>query len=125
MDYNKKLCGPNATSKEIFVVLKGVEIAFHHDLFPIVIKTFSTEVITLLMKNQDSLFNSFISQCRYWLRKLQNSVIQHNFKEGNTVAHVLANQARTNNTNEVCLVFVTSHAMASHCLAEDVMGHNY
>lgn len=66
-----------------FALLKGVEIVFHQGLFPIIIETDSTEVITLFMKNEDLLFNSLISQCRYWLRKLQNPVIQHTFRKGN------------------------------------------
>ncbi|KAK4736064.1 hypothetical protein R3W88_010325 [Solanum pinnatisectum] len=53
-----------------------------------------------------------------------NPVIQHNFREGNKVAHVLASQARTSNTNESCVVFVTPPTMVTHCLAVDLAGHN-
>lgn len=93
MGYNQKLWGVNATFMEVLSLIKGAEIAFQYKLFPIIMETDSKELISLLMNNQDSVFASLISQCRYWLRKLQNLVIQHSFREGKKVAHVLANQA--------------------------------
>lgn len=99
--YNKKKkpCGLNATFMEALSLLKGAEIAFQQNLFSLVIETNSTGVINLLTDNHNSMFTCLISHCRYWLRKLQNPLIQHMFREGNKVAHVLATLVRTSNTN--------------------------
>ena len=77
--------------------------------------SYSQEVINLLIHN-DKLNIHFLNRGNCRIRK--SSI--YNFREGNKVAHVLENLAKTSNTNEVCVVFVAPPALVLICLAEDV-----
>lgn len=108
---------------EIISFLNGAEIALQHTFLPLLIEIDSTEVINLLTRSHASMFTSLISNYRYWLRKTQNLVHQHKFREGNKVAHILASQARKSSNNDYFIVFVTPPTMVAHQLAEDLVGH--
>ncbi|KAH0672800.1 hypothetical protein KY290_025033 [Solanum tuberosum] len=85
----------NATSMEILALLRGIELAYHHNLIPLAIETDSTE----------------------------NPPINHNFREGNKVVHHLANEARTTSTNSNFVIFCTRPTGVTSSLAADVAGH--
>ncbi|KAH0743171.1 hypothetical protein KY290_031164 [Solanum tuberosum] len=105
MGFYQQHQGFNATSMELLALLRGIELAYHHKFVPLAIETDSTEVITLLTDYSNSLYDSLLSSCRYWLKKLQNPPINHNFRDGNKVEHHLANEARTTSTNSNFVMF--------------------
>ncbi|KAH0671302.1 hypothetical protein KY285_023994 [Solanum tuberosum] len=67
--------------------------------------------------------NNITIPLRYWLKKLQNPPINHNFREGNKVVQHLANEARTTSTNSNFVIFCTRPTGVTSSLAADVAGH--
>ncbi|KAH0650200.1 hypothetical protein KY284_030112 [Solanum tuberosum] len=102
MGFYQQHQGFNATSMELLALLTGIELAYHHKFVPLAIETDSTE---------------------YWLKKLQNPPINHNFRDGNKVEHHLANEARTTSTNSNFVMFCSPLTGVISSLAADVAGH--
>ncbi|XP_006351939.1 uncharacterized protein [Solanum tuberosum] len=102
MGFYQQHQGFNGTSMELLALLRGIELAYHHNLFH---------------------WQSKLTLLRYWLKKLQNPPINHNFRDGNKVEHHLANEARTTSTNSNFVMFCSPLTGVISSLAADVAGH--
>lgn len=58
------------------------------------IETNSTKIIKLMGKDNQSFTNTLLD-CRLLMHQLKVSILRHNFREGNGVAHQLAKEAIT------------------------------
>ncbi|XP_075076706.1 uncharacterized protein LOC142163331 [Nicotiana tabacum] len=77
------------THAELLALETGLKVALQLQLQPLEIETDSTEVISLLDK-EHQIFNHVISSCRWSMAQLGTPLLRHNFREANSVAHLLA-----------------------------------
>ncbi|OIT29739.1 hypothetical protein A4A49_59120, partial [Nicotiana attenuata] len=77
---------------ELLALKTGLQLALDKTFVNLEIETDATYVISLLNNDTCSIYSNLVTECRSLLKKLQNSPIQHNFREGNKVAHFLATQ---------------------------------
>ncbi|XP_075088432.1 uncharacterized protein LOC142170426 [Nicotiana tabacum] len=77
---------------ELLSLKTGLQLACERNLLNLEIETDGTDIIRLLDGDTCSIYSNLITECRSLLKKLENPPIQHNFREGNKVAHFLATQ---------------------------------
>lgn len=87
---------PHTTSieAELQALWQGLKIVLDHNFTPLQISTDSEQVIRL---NEGNLhYNSIIFECRSLMEQLGNPSLEHNFREQNQVADLLAKEGTTN-----------------------------
>ncbi|OIT23184.1 hypothetical protein A4A49_57177, partial [Nicotiana attenuata] len=91
LGYNNSAIAYTLVYMELLALKSGLQLALDKKLVDIEIETDATDVISLLNNDTCSIYTNLVIECRSLLRKLQNPPIRHNFREGNKVAHFLAN----------------------------------
>ncbi|KAF3650356.1 hypothetical protein FXO38_17197, partial [Capsicum annuum] len=74
---------------EFKALLLGLQLAYSHHIYPLEVETVSVDLLRLLNKTNSQL-SSLVSHSRFYLKKLANPLLRHNFGEANRVAHLLA-----------------------------------
>ncbi|XP_070013605.1 uncharacterized protein [Nicotiana sylvestris] len=75
-----------------YVLKTGLQLASDKKIVNVEIETDATDIFCLLENDTCSICFNLVFECRSLLKKLQNPLIRHNFREGNKVAHFLATQ---------------------------------
>ncbi|KAF3628244.1 hypothetical protein FXO38_28339 [Capsicum annuum] len=74
---------------ELKALCLGLKLALDHNLQPLDVETDSLEVLDLLSFPSPS-YDKIVASCRSMLRSLGNPAVQHNFREANGAADILA-----------------------------------
>ncbi|OIS98359.1 hypothetical protein A4A49_60973, partial [Nicotiana attenuata] len=85
----------SALHSELEALKEGLNLTLNKGLTPLVIETDSTEVIKALNEDYQS-HHMTVSSCRWLMHQLKDPPIQHNFRNGNQVAHKLAKETVNN-----------------------------
>lgn len=75
---------------ELEALCYGLKLAVAYHFTNLQIETDSTFIPSLIKTANSPPYNALISKCRYWLKRLGNPLILHNFREGNKITHELA-----------------------------------
>lgn len=102
--FSKKVCALNHTHAELSALEHELHLVIDHQLTLVEIETDSIEVIELL-NEKIPIFNNLINSCRFHLKRLGNLVIRHSFREGNKVAHALANKGSKKQSSDNIYIF--------------------
>ncbi|KAF3616288.1 hypothetical protein FXO38_34622 [Capsicum annuum] len=78
-----------STMIELKVLCFGLQLALDHKLYPLDIETNSLEVLELLSFPSPP-YDKIVALCRLMLRSLESPAVQHNFREANDAADILA-----------------------------------
>lgn len=78
-----------STMIELKVLCFGLQLALDHKLYPLDIETNSLEVLELLSFPSPP-YDKIVALCRLMLRSLESPAVQHNFREANGAADILA-----------------------------------
>lgn len=81
----------NPTKMELKGLLQGLMPAFQLQCMPSKIDRDSTNIIHIL-NNACPLYINLSTQGRYWLKKFENPLIRHTFREENKLAHSMARE---------------------------------
>ncbi|KAK4739250.1 hypothetical protein R3W88_002947 [Solanum pinnatisectum] len=102
--FTYKSMAQNHTTAEIEAFHTGLILADSLKLGNPEIETDSAEILQLLDHAKPP-YDIIISDCRSLLRKLQNPVVRHSFRQGNYVADILAKQgSRLTNYDKTTLL---------------------
>lgn len=72
---------------------RGIQLATRFGLLPLEVETDSTELINA-MNNGHTILSNLIQSCRSIMRQEKSLLLQHNFRQGNSVADALAKEAK-------------------------------
>lgn len=86
---------------EITALLKGLELAFTKNLFPLILET-DCQVLSLLIQPSmnNASYTNLIHDCRFLIAAMDHPPVGHIYREANSVANVLANYGSTWIPNE-------------------------
>ncbi|OIT05141.1 putative ribonuclease h protein [Nicotiana attenuata] len=90
LGFTKTTTGPSPLYIELEALCYGLQLAVTYKFTNFQIETDSASIPSLIESKFSPLYNTLISKCRYWLKMLGNPPILHNFREGNKIAHELA-----------------------------------
>ncbi|XP_019259036.1 PREDICTED: uncharacterized protein LOC109237218 [Nicotiana attenuata] len=93
--YNKSAHANGCLQAEIKALLEGLKTALDWGLFPLQIKTDSMEVI-LSIQQGNNLYANTINKCRLLMHQQKQVILQHEFRQGNKIAHQLAQMGIAN-----------------------------
>lgn len=109
LGFQKQITAFSSLQTEIHAIHEGLQIATKYGLFPLEVETDSTEVIKAIHQNH-LVFTNIILACRSLMHHRKDLLLQHNFKEGNQVAHILAKNATTESYRQLYLQCPKIHA---------------
>ncbi|XP_019260354.1 PREDICTED: uncharacterized protein LOC109238377 [Nicotiana attenuata] len=114
----------NSTYMELNALLQGLQLAWLHQLIPLEVNVDSTEVISML--NKDNLhYSSTLMECRYLIQQLGNPPIIHTYREQNYVAHTLAQNGSSANVRDYTTIFTQPLTFLLPHLLADQQGTAY
>ncbi|WMV38970.1 hypothetical protein MTR67_032355 [Solanum verrucosum] len=119
--FYKRGKGVDDTHMELQAFLQGLEVTIAHELTVAEVETDATEVIKQI-QHPSPLFSNIVNDCRYALRKLGNPQIRHNFREGNTVAHMLASEGQRRATSDEVMFLMEPPPWSKDYLYNDSFG---
>ncbi|OIT40599.1 hypothetical protein A4A49_56271, partial [Nicotiana attenuata] len=92
MGFHQRVQAVNCTHAEIMALSKGLDFISQHNLWPCEVETDSTQVIDLLREGNTS-YDFLLQSSRSLIsQKNKEVVLRHSFREGNQVAHLLAQE---------------------------------
>ncbi|XP_019266819.1 PREDICTED: uncharacterized protein LOC109244217 [Nicotiana attenuata] len=92
MGYQHSSPSSSPLQAELEALKEGFSIILTHGYTPPVVETDATKVIKILYSNCVP-YNSTIVNCKWLMHQLKQPKINHNFREGNKVAHRMAKEA--------------------------------
>ncbi|XP_075111744.1 uncharacterized protein LOC142181940 [Nicotiana tabacum] len=84
-------CGSLET--EIKALLEGLKMAEEWRMYLLVIETDSVEVIQSILQG-NRLYDDIVNECRSLMHQQKEIILQHTFRQGNSVAHHMTRKAK-------------------------------
>nr|XP_016446718.1 PREDICTED: uncharacterized protein LOC107771788 [Nicotiana tabacum] len=127
LGYYDKYPTTSPNQAELQALWHALQIIIKENIFPVEVKTDTTEVIRFLYEDYPT-YNDLIHECRWLMDKATQQgkiTMNHSFREGNMVAHQLAKEAlMSHNYNKTCY-FVSPPIFAMDAYCKDQDGHMY